>query len=131
MEFIDRAASLAQATFLEGICRTVSATTDVWGPECDIETVFMPENAWLQAVIGIVVMNIFVHYCWMLEIACTADAERKQAMAKWWLFSAFLSTGLAHLVPGPNTPTGFFFVLENLYVPIVLKVVEYNSLLFF
>jgi hypothetical protein len=129
MSYIERAVSAAHRNFLEGLCKAVSSTTDVWGPECDMETVYLPENAWLQAVIGILAFKLFVHYCWLLEIACIPGDDERVAMAKWWLFSAAVSAGLTVFNPAPNTSAGFFFELENLYVPLVVKSVQCNAAL--
>jgi hypothetical protein len=130
MDFVDRALAATKRNVVEGACNAVSAWTDTWGPECDMETVSLPENAWLQAVIALVVMKAFVHYCWLMEIACIPTDDRRSSMTMWWMFSAFVSAGMTVFNPGPNTPSGFFYELENLYVPLVVKLSEYNSIIF-
>lgn len=130
MEYIERAARSVQRTFLEGMCEAVSSMSDTWGPSCDLETVLRPENSWLQAVLAIVVLKYFVHYCWILEIACVADEDKRLVMARHWTISILISTFLTFWIPGPNTPSGFFIALEHIYVPLVIKVLECNSILF-
>lgn len=129
MNYVELAVSSVRRTVLEGICEAVSSTSDTWGPPCDLESVMLPENAWMQAVIAVVVLKYFLHYCWILEIACVLDAEKRLVMLRHWAISLIISTFLTFWVPGPNTPAGFFFALEHIYVPLVIKVLECNDLL--
>lgn len=127
MEFVILAFGAAERFAVESICEAVTTTAP--HVPCDYEYIFLPENVWLQAVIGMVVLKIVVHICWLLEIAC-ADKKKRGYMTGQWVIAAGISAVWTCFTPGPNTPQGFFKALEQLYFPIVLKISECLNFLF-
>lgn len=126
-DFIIRAFGSAERLVVESICEAVTITAP--HESCDYDSIFLSENAWLQAVIGMVVLKIFVHFCWLLEIAC-ADKKKRGYMTGEWVISASISAVWTCFTPEPNTPQGLFKALEQMYVPFAFKIAEYQNALF-
>lgn len=126
-ELVTIAFDAAQRFVIESICEAVTTTAP--HVHCDYESIFLPENVWLQAVIGMVVLKIVVHICWLFEIAC-ADKKKRGYMTGEWFISACISAVWTCFTPGPNTPQGLFKALEQMYVPFAFKIAEYQNVLF-
>jgi hypothetical protein len=126
-DLITVAFGTAERFAVESICDAVTITAP--HVHCDYESIFLPDNVWLQAVIGMFVLKIFVHICWLFEIAC-ADKKKRGYMTAGWVISACISIVWTCFTPGPNTPQGFFKALEQTYVPFAFKIAEYQNVLF-
>lgn len=96
---------------------------------CEYAELSRPENAWLHAVIAVAFFKVFVHFVWAHEIMCSPEEKKKR---KWrnWTLSAIMSFVSTYLAPEPRTPEGFFIALEYLYVPLAIKIVEYQTFMF-